>query len=369
MENQIILSQKNCHRAAKVCQIEHPEYGEFDFEWRGKRVDSNFLHSEFSHVASKPGNTEIFYIPEYDNSMKSWEVVSWKYEVNFEYLWEVAYRAFYGTSMTPDVRASQYIREYEATLNNDLANIPQEEQERYIAKFKEWVRTLFNKYSRILSAMITGPANFPTRRNEKANNSYDSAVKEFGEWREKALKAIARKIENAKPADQRIAEEWEQVKADIDYRVSRGYSTVNLYNRLETIAKNGKVEITDKIIAHIKEINEKLSNPIFTNRHKFWSLPNVAKAIREAQEVNSNKEDAELIFDGGRVVKNYSEDRLQIIFDKKPTPDAIDNLHHHGFIWSRRFGAWQRKLTSNAFYAVTRVIPVTIEQLKAKNDD
>lgn len=365
MENQIILSKKNCHRAAVVRKIADPDLGDFQLDWRGEMINDNVMCPKFCHLAKNPRFPVPSRIYDAKEDMENWEVVSWKYEVNFEDLWEVAYRAFYGTSMTPDVRASQYIREYEYLLNEDLKTIPQEEQERYIAKFKEWVRTLFDKHSRILSAMITGPAKFPTSRNEKANNSYDTAVKEFGEWRERVQKAIVRKIEDAKPADQKITEEWEQVKADIDYRVSRGYSTVNLYNRLETIAKNGKVEITDKIIAHIKEINEKLSKPIFTNRHKFWNLPNVARAIREAQEANSNKEDAELIFDGGRVVKNYSEDRLQIIFDKKPAPDAIANLHHHGFRWAPSSGVWQRQLTANAYYAATRVIPITIEQLKA----
>ena len=46
-----------------------------------------------------------------------------------------------------------------------------------------------------MSAMITGPARFPSRRNEKMNNYYDNAVNEFRAWREKALKSIARRIE------------------------------------------------------------------------------------------------------------------------------------------------------------------------------
>ena len=72
----------------------------------------------------------------------------------------------------------------------------------------------------------------------------------------------------------------------------------------------------------------------------------------------------EILFDGGRVIKNFSEDRVQIVFDTKPRPDVISNLKHNGFRWSPRFSAWQRQLTDNAFYAVTRVVPVVIEQLR-----
>lgn len=67
-----------------------------------------------------------------------------------------------------------------------------------------------------MSAMITGPARFPSRRNEKMNNYYDNAVNEFRAWREKALKSIARRIEEAKPEDQKAEEEWMRVKRMID---------------------------------------------------------------------------------------------------------------------------------------------------------
>lgn len=72
----------------------------------------------------------------------------------------------------------------------------------------------------------------------------------------------------------------------------------------------------------------------------------------------------EILFDGGRVIKNYSEDRVQIVFDTKPRPDVISNLKHNGFVGHPVFSAWQRQLTDNAFYAVTRVVPVVIEQLR-----
>lgn len=377
MENQIILSYKNCHRAAKVRQIEHPELGEFDFEWRGKRVETNFLHSEFSHVATAPENGDAIIIADVDNAMKSWEVVSWKYELNFESLWNLAVRAFDGTSFSPEKRAAQYIRDYEAALNDDLTKIPEDEQTRYIDKFTDWVRTLFDRHSRCLSSMITGSARFPTHRNEKANNSYDSAVNEFGEWRERVQKAIARRIEDAKPAEQKIAEEWGRLKRSIYSSAStikginegteRGCNKAlfvnSIYGKVETYAKRGDVEIVEQAIEFVRQLNEQTS--VITERHKFFKLLDEAKAIREAQEVKANREDAELLLEGVRVVKNFSEDRLQLIFDGKPAPNVISNLKHNGFRWSPRFGAWQRQLTDNAYYGASRVIPVTVEQLRA----
>lgn len=375
MENQVILSKRNCHRAAKVRQIEHPEYGEWLFEWRGQDLGGNMMRRDYAHIASKPGYGNAIVVS--DSNLPQWEVVSWKYEVNLEELWEAAYNAFYSTSFVPEERATQYIRDYENELNTDLLNMPESEKEHYIAKYKDWVRTLFAKHSRIMSAMITGPARFPTRRNEKANNSYDAAYKEFREWREKALKAIARRIEEAKPAEQKESEEWARLKRSILSSAStikeindgvnrysnKALFVSSIYGKVETYAKRGDVVIVEKAVAYIRELNKQSS--IITKRHKFFKLVEMAKSVCEAQEVKANKEDVEIEFEGGKVVKNFSEDRLQIIFPGKPDSETISKLKSNGFRWAPRSTAWQRQLTLNAYYACARVVSVTVEQLKA----
>lgn len=333
------------------------------------------MHRDYAHIASKPGYGNAIVVS--DSNLPQWEVVSWKYEVNLEELWEAAYNAFYSTSFVPEERAAQYIRDYEKELNADLTNISESGKEYYITKYKDWVRTLFAKHSRIMSAMITGPARFPTRRNEKANNSYDAAYKEFREWREKALKAIARRIEEAKPAEQRENEEWMRLKRSILSSAStikeindginrysnKALFVSSIYGKVETYAKRGNVSMVEKAIAYIRELNKQSS--IITERHKFFKLAEMAKAACEAQEVKANKEDVEIEFEGGKIVKNFSEDRLQIIFPGKPDSETISKLKSNGFRWAPRSTAWQRQLTLNAYYACARVVPVTVEQLKA----
>lgn len=371
---QILLSKKNYHRASKVVNVENQEQGEFLFNWRDKKLSDNLMHCDYAHTAIRISDNEEVII--YDKDLGSWAVTDWKYKVNLEELWKCACDAFYSTSFSPEERGAYYIRTYEEELNADIEKMPEEERERYISKYKEWVQILFNKHSRIMSTMITGPARFPTRRNEKMNNYYENAVSEFRAWREKVLKAIARRVEDAKPEEQKADEEWTRLKRSIYSSAStikgindgteRGYNKAlfvsSIYGKVETYAKRGDVTIVEKAIAYVRELNKQSS--IITERHKFFKLAEMAKAVCEAQEVRSNKEDTEILFDGGRVIRNYSEDRVQIVFDTKPQPDVISNLKHNGFRWSPRFSAWQRQLTNNAYYAVTRVIPVTIEQLK-----
>jgi hypothetical protein len=367
-----ILSKKNCHRVATVRQAGNPNAPVLDFKFREHEVSRNFFGSQRAHLA---GDTVI---DDTDTEMGKWEVVSWKYVENFEDMWDLAVRAFDGTSHSPEERARFYIHSYEDTLQSDLKLIPNEEQERYTAKFREWVRTLFERHSRILSPMITGPARFPTSRNNKANNAYDNAVNEFEEWRKRAVKAINKRIEDAKPEEQKQAEEWLRLKRDIEDIAAtlkaidtgenkysyRPLFVSSLYGKLERIANNGKADLILKATEYIKQLNETLPKPIFTARHKFWKLSEVVQASIKKESELRGKDDAEMAFDGGMVVKNYSDDRLQILFDEKPDQGTISKLKHNGFRWSPRFKAWQRQLTSNAFYACARVIPVTVEQLK-----
>lgn len=367
-----ILSKKNCHRAATVRQAGNPNAPVLDFRFREHEVSRNFFGSQRAHLA---GDTVI---DDTDTEMGKWEVLSWKYSENFEDMWDLAVRAFDGTSHSPEERARFYIHSYEDTLQSDLKLIPNEGQERYTAKFREWVRTLFERHSRILSPMITGPARFPTSRNNKANNAYDNAVNEFEEWRKRAVKAINKRIEDAKPEEQKQAEEWLRLKRDIEDIAAtlkaidtgenkysyRPLFVSSLYGKLERIANNGKADLILKATEYIKQLNETLPKPIFTARHKFWKLSEVVQASIKKESELRGKDDAEMAFDGGMVVKNYSEDRLQILFDEKPDHETISKLKHNGFRWSPRFKAWQRQLTSNSFYACARVIPVTVEQLK-----
>ena len=112
MKEHEILSMKNCHRAATVQQIAHPEYGVWKFEWRGQKLSRNAFYTEYAHIASKPGFGNATVISDNDNDMKFWEVLTWKYEINLSELWDAARRAFSATSFDPEKRAAQYIREY-----------------------------------------------------------------------------------------------------------------------------------------------------------------------------------------------------------------------------------------------------------------
>lgn len=367
MEEKVILSLKNCHRAKEVRLISNPDLGVWEWNYRNVNI-GNIIHPEYAHSAKcSDGNSSI--VKNITIELDKWEVVSWSYGFSLEDLYEAAYRAYYSTSFTPDERALRSIIDYERCLLSDLKSLPESEHESYIQKFKEKVRDLYSKHSRIMSAAITGPAKFPVASQQKHNEVYDRASRSFYEWRENYAKNAAKRLEAEKSPEQKESEEWSKIESDIRHTAKtvsgidsgtlclhRSLIVSNLYGRLETLAKNGKPTMLLKAIDLLRQLNEEMKKPIFTQRHKVWKLADLANEIIKKQEETQGKDNFEYEFEGGTVVKNYSEDRLQIFHDSKPSPDVIAALKHNGFKWSRNNGCWQRQLTQNAVYGAARVL-------------
>ena len=60
-------------------------------------------------------------------------------------------------------------------------------------------------------------------------------------------------------------------------------------------------------------------------------------------------------FEGGKAVANKEENRLQLIFDEKPSEEQRSKLKSWGFRWSPSNKAWQRQLNGNAIYAAGQI--------------
>lgn len=60
-------------------------------------------------------------------------------------------------------------------------------------------------------------------------------------------------------------------------------------------------------------------------------------------------------FDGGEAVANTDNNRLQLLFDEKPSEEQRAALKRNGFHWSPSEQAWQRQLNDNAIYAASRL--------------
>lgn len=87
------------------------------------------------------------------------------------------------------------------------------------------------------------------------------------------------------------------------------------------------------------------------NNQEIRRLKERIKQLTQAREVGYQGWE----FEGGRVVANAENNRLQIFFDEIPSPELRQELKSRGFRWARSEGAWQRQLTDNAIYSASRI--------------
>ena len=144
--------------------------------------------------------------------------------------------------------------------------------------------------------------------------------------------------------------------------------------------KNGSMKgfegFSEKTNANIDEQMKDLQNRGYTSQRQpfaSYSLTNNNAQIKATQqrlkEVGQIKERANSAnsgsgsssgsaqsFAGGKVVRNAENNRLQIVFDGKPSDAVRAQLKANGFKWAPSQGAWQRQLTSNAERALERMM-------------
>lgn len=77
----------------------------------------------------------------------------------------------------------------------------------------------------------------------------------------------------------------------------------------------------------------------------------VEERIVELEKRSSSAAPAGWEFDGGKVVMNTDENRIQVFFDEKLDNDTRTELRGAAFKWAPSQGAWQRQLTDNAIRA------------------
>jgi len=291
--------------------------------------------------------------------------------------YDLARQAYSGISHTPERRAEQAQQNYIDDITGlyermrPLATTPEQqellktEMERYKENYINKYTAYLNAKSRTMSPMITGPAKFPTARNEKAMRTEAKRREEFLEWNKKAVDAIEKKLkaDDPVPADRefkRLKNRVDQTIAtlkDIEEGAAYDASTFksNLAGVLRRSADAGNVTAVRQALDHLKEKQGLLKRPVFTDRHAIWNYPDKAEAKTEAEPVKAGTTDL-ASYEGAKIVNDHDADRTQILFDEKPSDAIRRDLKSEGWKWAPSAEAWQRKLTSNAENSAKRII-------------
>ena len=222
--------------------------------------------------------------------------------------------------------------------------------------------------ARVPSILIAGGSNFPTRKKEKQNAARDS---NYREWQD--IQGLLDKIRSTGmggiSADDPQAVQKLEKKLESLEKSQETMKAVNAYYR--------KHKTLDGCPHLSPEQLEKLKADMASSWHlgdkpfATWALSNNSAEIRRVKDrIKSLSQQKEIgfvgwEFDGGKVEANTEANRLQIFFEDKSDEATREALKSNGFRWSPKAGAWQRQLTSNAYYAadyVKAIAPLTGEK-------
>jgi len=275
-------------------------------------------------------------------------------------LHEVAYRAYSGTSFDPEKRRNQILKELEQELEEDLISLG-DKVGNYEGKYIDHCRDWLGKKSRCMSVMITGPANFPTRRNQKANNSEQKSWEDFRQWRLRFSKAVHR-VHMLSPED-----DMEVAIKKVDQLMTSQEIMKSANKIIRQKNKSDEEKIQEMIEAGLSEKLARgcmvpdcfggLGFQSFTltnNNARIKAAKDKIITMRRRIEVKNTFE--AIPFDGGMI--DIENDRVTITHDEKPDRAVIDKIKSRGFHWSRNYGCWSRKHTANALYVAKELMGV-----------
>lgn len=210
--------------------------------------------------------------------------------------------------------------------------------------------------ARVPSILISGGGNFPTARKEKQNAARD---KNMGEYME--IKGLLDKMRSVGrggiSADDGLAVEKLTAKLAGLEQAQELMKAVNAYYRKhETL--DGCPGLSPERIGEMKESMAR-GWPMKRVPYPPYALTNNNANIHRVQarleELQNRSEFAGWTFPGGKAKINEGENRLQLLFDEKPSEEQRQALKSEGFKWAPSQSAWQRQLNQNAIRAADRL--------------
>ena len=222
--------------------------------------------------------------------------------------------------------------------------------------------------ARVPSILIAGGSNFPTRKKEKQNAARDSNYREWQDIQRLLDKIRSTGMGGISADDPQAVQKLEKKLESLE-KSQETMKAVNAYYR--------KHKTLDGCPHLSPEQLEKLKADMASSWHlgdkpfATWALSNNSAEIRRVKDrIKSLSQQKEIgfvgwEFDGGKVEANTEANRLQIFFEDKSDEATREALKSNGFRWSPKAGAWQRQLTSNAYYAadyVKAIAPLTGEK-------
>lgn len=272
---------------------------------------------------------------------------------SIENLRQLFFNAYANASFDPEKRTEADIQAFSQELEADLQELGTANN--YEAKYIKHLSLWLARKARVLSWMITGPANFPVARNQKACASTDKAWSEFRAWRKRYIKR-ANSVRTKSPE-----EEIDLVLAELDKEKTFHEMLLIVSKILRTkktpIEKFNKIKeqttFEDKVIYSLFE-PWSCSSSVTSSNVKIKRLADKLKVMRSRVACKETFEP--IVFDGGTIT--IENDRVCIRHDSKPEKEVRLTLGKSGFHWSSHWSCWCRKHTLQAIIDAKKIVGI-----------
>lgn len=229
----------------------------------------------------------------------------------------------------------------------------------YCRKLAENMNASYSIEARCPSILISGGGNFPVRKKERQNAARDRNLEEWN-----YIQGLLDKIRSVGTGgissdDPQAVEKLEAKLAALEKHqemMKAANAAIRMKDPAKGDAKLAELGYTPEDIAKLRapDFCGRIGYPAYELQNNNANIRRIRGRIAELKKrTESTPEGWE--FDGGRVVVNTAENRLQIIFDGKPNADIRTELKGEGFRWAPSQGTWQRQLTDNAMRAARRL--------------
>lgn len=237
----------------------------------------------------------------------------------------------------------------------------------YSRRLAQWTNDRNRNGASCPSVLVCGPANFPTKKKARQNAREESLWREY-----KEISLILDKIKSigVGPVDLKDPHAREILEGKLhEYqnRLESGKAMNAYYRNHKTM--HGFPGMSDGSAA---EMDTALAGSYTWAQKPMpdYEMSSLRGKVKRAQErlaeldrlqalQNESPSENAGAFEGGQIVRNAAENRLQILFDDIPGEEIRASLKSHGFRWSPKNKAWQRQLTSNAEYDAKRILGIS----------
>ncbi len=274
--------------------------------------------------------------------------------------------AFANLSHSPEQRAGYYCDVYDAN-REELARLAKSDEiaERLLMKYESLFIDWVAAQSNCMSSFITGGANFPVQRAEKARNSAqkrEDAIANFmGKVRERArIDAIPEEQKPVKSDDPNAIEKLQKklIEAEKQHAENKAFNAIarKAYKEGFTTAREYMEHFEKHRFTlkrhHIDMIKEEDTYYLTNSNARIKALQGRIKQVQR----NASRPDFETTIVGVVIKENKEAQRLQIFFEGKPTENVRNLLKRAAYKWAPSKQCWQRLNTDNARFSTNVLI-------------